>query len=57
MEGMSTIVKKVTQLLAGIIFIYGIYIVLHVNSNLKIVFPVLSAKTIVRQNRILKKYY
>lgn len=29
MEGMSTIVKKVTQLLAGIIFIYGIYIVLH----------------------------
>ena len=29
MEGMSTIVKKVTQLVAGLIFIYGIYIVLH----------------------------
>jgi multisubunit Na+/H+ antiporter MnhB subunit len=29
MEGMSTIVKKTTQLVAGIIFIYGIYIVLH----------------------------
>jgi multisubunit Na+/H+ antiporter MnhB subunit len=29
MEGMSIIVKKVTQLVAGLIFIYGIYIVLH----------------------------
>ena len=29
MEGMSTIVKKVTQLLVGIIFMYGIYIILH----------------------------
>ena len=29
MEGMSIIVKKVTQLLAGLIFIYGVYIVLH----------------------------
>jgi len=29
MEGMSTIVKKVTQLVAGLIFIYGIYIILH----------------------------
>ena len=29
MEGMSTIVKKVTQLLAGLIFMYGIYIILH----------------------------
>lgn len=29
MEGMSTIVKKMTQLLAGLIFMYGIYIILH----------------------------
>lgn len=29
MEGMSTIVKKVTQVLVGIIFMYGIYIMLH----------------------------
>ena len=29
MEGMSIIVKKVTQLLAGIIFMFGIYIILH----------------------------
>jgi multicomponent Na+:H+ antiporter subunit B len=29
MEGMSTIVKKVAQLVAGLIFIYGIYIMLH----------------------------
>jgi len=29
MEGMSTIVKKVTQLMAGLIFMYGIYIILH----------------------------
>jgi len=29
MEGMSTIVKKVTQLIAGLIFMYGIYIILH----------------------------
>ena len=29
MEGMSIIVKKVTQLMAGLIFIYGIYIILH----------------------------
>ena len=29
MEGMSTIVKKVSQLLAGLIFMYGIYIILH----------------------------
>ena len=29
MEGMSTIVKKVSQLMAGLIFMYGIYIVLH----------------------------
>ena len=27
--GMSPIVKKVTQLLAGLIFIYGIYIITH----------------------------
>ncbi|RLD51651.1 MAG: sodium:proton antiporter [Bacteroidetes bacterium] len=29
MEGMSIIVKKVSQLLAGLIFVYGIYIILH----------------------------
>lgn len=29
MEGMSTIVKKVASLLAGLIFLYGIYIILH----------------------------
>ncbi len=29
MEGMSTIVKKVTQLMVGLIFMYGIYIILH----------------------------
>jgi len=29
MEGMSTIVKKVTQLMAGLIFMYGFYIILH----------------------------
>ena len=29
MEGMSTIVKKVTQLMSGVIFMYGIYIILH----------------------------
>lgn len=29
MEGMSTIVKKTSQLVAGLIFMYGIYIVLH----------------------------
>jgi multicomponent Na+:H+ antiporter subunit B len=29
MEGMSTIVKKTTQLVAGLIFMYGIYIILH----------------------------
>jgi len=29
MEGMSIIVKKVTQLLCGIIFLYGIYIISH----------------------------
>lgn len=29
MNGMSLIVKKVTQLMAGIIFLYGVYIMLH----------------------------
>lgn len=29
MKGMSIIVKKVSQLMAGLIFIYGIYIILH----------------------------
>ena len=29
MEGMSTIVKKITQLLVGPIFLYGIYIMIH----------------------------
>ena len=29
MKGMTVIVKKTTQLIAGIIFMYGIYIILH----------------------------
>ena len=29
MNGMTVIVKKTTQLIAGIIFLYGIYIILH----------------------------
>jgi multisubunit Na+/H+ antiporter MnhB subunit len=29
MKGMSVIVKKVTQLIAGLIFMYGIYIIAH----------------------------
>jgi multisubunit Na+/H+ antiporter MnhB subunit len=29
MKGMSVIVKKTTQLLAGLIFLYGIYIIIH----------------------------
>lgn len=29
MKGMSIIVKKVSQLMAGLIFMYGIYIILH----------------------------
>ncbi len=29
MQGMSPIVKKVTQMLVGIIFLYGIYIIVH----------------------------
>jgi multicomponent Na+:H+ antiporter subunit B len=29
MKGMTTIVKKTTQILAGMIFLYGCYIVLH----------------------------
>jgi len=29
MEGMSTIVKQVARLVSGLIFIYGIYIILH----------------------------
>ena len=29
MEGMSSIVKKVTPLVSGIVFLYGIYIILH----------------------------
>jgi multisubunit Na+/H+ antiporter MnhB subunit len=29
MKGMTIIIKKVTQLMTGIIFIFGIYIVLH----------------------------
>lgn len=29
MKGMSVIVKKTTQLLAGLIFMYGIYIIVH----------------------------
>ena len=29
MKGMSIIVKKVTQLLSGLIFLYGLYIIVH----------------------------
>jgi multisubunit Na+/H+ antiporter MnhB subunit len=29
MKGMTVIVKKTTQLLAGLIFLYGIYIIVH----------------------------
>ncbi len=29
MSGMTIIVKKVTQLIVGIVFLYGIYIILH----------------------------
>jgi len=29
MKGMTIIIKKVTQILCGIIFLYGIYIILH----------------------------
>lgn len=29
MKGMSIIVKKVSQLIAGIIFLYGLYIIVH----------------------------
>ena len=29
MNGMTVIVKKTTQLIAGLIFLYGIYIIIH----------------------------
>jgi multicomponent Na+:H+ antiporter subunit B len=29
MKGMTVIVKKTTQLIAGIVFLYGIYVILH----------------------------
>jgi multisubunit Na+/H+ antiporter MnhB subunit len=29
MKGLSIIVKKVTQLMAGLVFLYGIYIIIH----------------------------
>ncbi len=29
MKGLSIIVRKITQLMAGLVFLYGIYIVLH----------------------------
>ncbi len=29
MKGMSVIVKKTTQLIAGMIFLYGIYVIIH----------------------------
>ncbi|HUV00069.1 MAG TPA: MnhB domain-containing protein, partial [Bacteroidales bacterium] len=29
MKGMTIIVKKTTQLIAGIVFLYGIYIIIH----------------------------
>ena len=29
MKGMTIIVKKTTQLIAGLIFMYGIYVIIH----------------------------
>ncbi|MCU0461610.1 MAG: hypothetical protein MUF36_06305 [Bacteroidales bacterium] len=29
MKGMTTIVKKTTQLIAGMVFMYGIYVIIH----------------------------
>jgi multisubunit Na+/H+ antiporter MnhB subunit len=29
MKGMTLIVKKTTQLIAGIVFLYGIYVIVH----------------------------
>jgi multisubunit Na+/H+ antiporter MnhB subunit len=29
MKGLSIIVKKITQLMAGLVFLYGIYIIIH----------------------------
>jgi multicomponent Na+:H+ antiporter subunit B len=29
MKGMTIIVKKTTQLIAGIVFLYGIYVIIH----------------------------
>lgn len=29
MEGMTIIVKKTTQLIAGLVFLYGIYVIIH----------------------------
>jgi multisubunit Na+/H+ antiporter MnhB subunit len=29
MQGMSVIVKKIAQLMSGLIFVYGIYIITH----------------------------
>jgi multicomponent Na+:H+ antiporter subunit B len=29
MKGMTIIVKKTTQLIAGLVFLYGIYIIIH----------------------------
>jgi len=29
MKGMTIIVKKITQLMAGLVFLYGIYIIVH----------------------------
>jgi multisubunit Na+/H+ antiporter MnhB subunit len=29
MKGMTIIVKKTTQLMAGLVFLYGIYIIVH----------------------------
>ena len=29
MKGMTVIVKKTTQLIAGLVFLYGIYVIIH----------------------------
>ena len=29
MKGMTVIVKKTTQLIAGMVFLYGIYVIIH----------------------------
>jgi len=29
MKGMTTIVKKIAQIISGLIFLYGVYIIFH----------------------------